>query len=102
MIVSLSPELDGQGSGDLLGALGLALDDAHDIAFLHDNKLFAVELDLGAGPFAEQHPVAGLDVERVDLAILAARAGPTATTSPSCGFSLAVSGMMIPPAVFSS
>ncbi|PAV68496.1 hypothetical protein WR25_24645 [Diploscapter pachys] len=27
---------------------------------------------------------------------------PAATTSPSCGFSLAVSGMMIPPAVFSS
>src|SRR4029453_17392356 len=27
---------------------------------------------------------------------------PTATTSPSCGFSLAVSGMMIPPEVFSS
>ena len=27
---------------------------------------------------------------------------PTATTSPSCGFSLAVSGMMIPPALFSS
>ena len=26
---------------------------------------------------------------------------PTATTSPSCGFSLAVSGMMMPPAVFS-
>src|ERR1700734_48930 len=28
--------------------------------------------------------------------------GPTATTSPSCGFSLAVSGMMMPPLVFSS
>ena len=28
--------------------------------------------------------------------------GPTATTSPSCGFSLAVSGMMMPPFVFSS
>src|SRR5262249_44452392 len=28
--------------------------------------------------------------------------GPTAMTSPSCGFSLAVSGMMIPPLVFSS
>src|SRR3546814_9656835 len=27
--------------------------------------------------------------------------GPTAITSPSCGFSLAVSGMMMPPAVFS-
>src|SRR5208337_1928314 len=28
--------------------------------------------------------------------------GPTAMTSPSCGFSLAVSGIMIPPFVFSS
>ena len=28
--------------------------------------------------------------------------GPTATISPSCGFSLAVSGMMMPPLVFSS
>ena len=28
--------------------------------------------------------------------------GPTAITSPCCGFSLAVSGMMMPPAVFSS
>ena len=28
--------------------------------------------------------------------------GPTAMTSPSCGFSLAVSGMMIPPLVFAS
>ena len=28
--------------------------------------------------------------------------GPTATTSPSLGFSLAVSGIIIPPAVFSS
>ena len=28
--------------------------------------------------------------------------GPTATTSPSCGFSFAVSGIIIPPAVFSS
>jgi len=28
--------------------------------------------------------------------------GPTATTSPSCGFSFAVSGIIIPPEVFSS
>jgi len=28
--------------------------------------------------------------------------GPAATTVPSCGFSFAVSGMMMPPAVFSS
>src|SRR6185437_12284198 len=65
----------GQGSGDLLGALGLALDDAHDVAFLHDDQLFAVELDLGAGPLAEQHPVARLDVERMEFAILTPRAG---------------------------
>src|SRR6202035_277176 len=74
MVLSLSPELDGQGSGDLLGALGLALDDAHDVAFLHDDQLLAVELDLGAGPLAEQHAVARLDVERVELAIVAAGA----------------------------
>ena len=40
--------------------------------FLHDDQVLAVELDLGAGPLAEQHPVAGLDVERLDLAVLAA------------------------------
>src|SRR5271170_3548970 len=49
-------------------------DDAHDVGFLHDDQLFTIELDLGARPFAEQHPVAGLDVERVDLAVLAPRA----------------------------
>ena len=54
---------------------GAALDDAEDVAFLHDDELLAVDLDLGARPFAEQHPVAGLDVERMDLAVLAARAG---------------------------
>ena len=79
-----------------------AVDDAHEVGLLHDHELLAIELDLGAGPFAEQHAVAGLDVERLDLAVLAAAPGPTATTSPSIGFSLAVSGMMIPPAVFSS
>src|SRR5581483_2171737 len=34
----------------------------------------AVQLDLGAGPLAEQHPVAGLHVERVDDAVLRAGA----------------------------
>ena len=51
------------------------LDDAHDVAFLHDDQLLAVDLDLGAGPLAEQHAVAGLDVERLKLAVLAAGAG---------------------------
>src|SRR3569832_876170 len=51
--------------------------DAQDVGFLHDQQVFAVDLDLGARPLAEQHLVAGLDVERRHLAVLAlgARAG---------------------------
>src|SRR6266436_5605157 len=61
-------------SGGLL--LGDALfDDAHDVALLHDQELFAVDLDLGARPFAEQHPVANLDVDGDELAGLVAAAG---------------------------
>ena len=48
---------------------------AQNVAFLHDDQVFALELDLGARPFAEQDPVARLDVERGDLAVLAAGAG---------------------------
>ena len=49
---------------------------AEDVALLHDQQLLAVDLDLGAGPFAEQHAVALLDVERHDLAGLVASARP--------------------------
>src|SRR5439155_5223190 len=65
-----TPASAGDGGSDLF-ALGGALDDAHEIRFLHDHQLLAVHLDLGAGPFAEQHAVAGLDAQRPDLAILA-------------------------------
>src|SRR5580698_8344880 len=41
---------------------------AHDVALLHDQEFLAVELDLGAGPFAEQHAVADLEVDRDQLA----------------------------------
>jgi hypothetical protein len=75
---------------------------AHDVALLHDQEILAVDLHLGAGPLAEQHPVADADVEGLELAVLVAGPGPTAITSPCWGFSLAVSGMMMPPAVFSS
>src|SRR5262249_41379381 len=51
-------------------------DHAHDVGFLHDQEVLAVELDLGAGPFAEQHPVAGLDVGLDDLAGLVVAARP--------------------------
>ena len=52
-----------------------ALDHAHDVGFLHDQKVLAVDLDLGAGPFAEQHPVARLEFERHELAAFVAGAG---------------------------
>src|SRR5271168_2363649 len=50
-------------------------DHAHDVGLFHDQKLIAVELDLGARPLAEQHAIAGLDVHRDELAILVAAAG---------------------------
>src|SRR6266576_5595345 len=39
-----------------LGAIRL-VKHSHDVALFHDEILDAVDLDLGAGPFAEQHPV---------------------------------------------
>src|SRR5271157_3680464 len=47
----------------------------HDVGFLHDHEFLAIEPDLGARPFPEQHAIAALDVERVQLAILVAYAG---------------------------
>src|ERR1700730_3649924 len=41
---------------------------AHDVALLHDQEFFAFELDLGAGPLAEQHAVADLEIDRDQLA----------------------------------
>src|SRR6266478_1174079 len=52
------------------------LDDPHDVGLFHDDQIFAVELHFGARPLAEQHPVAGLQIERMDLAILAAGTRP--------------------------
>src|SRR3546814_16072645 len=52
------------------------LDDSEDVAFLHDQQVFTVDLDLGARPLAEQDLVAGLDVERRHLAVLGLGASP--------------------------
>src|SRR5437762_11577323 len=46
------------------------LDDAEDVLLADDQVLLAVELDLGAGVLAEQHPVAGLHVEGQHLPVL--------------------------------
>jgi len=51
--------------GDLLGFRAHALEHAHDVAFLHDNQFFTVDLDLGARPLTEQYAVARLEVERL-------------------------------------
>src|SRR5690606_4442440 len=47
---------------------GASADHTHDVAFLHDQEILTIELDFGAAPLAEQDAVAGLDVQRNDLA----------------------------------
>src|ERR1700742_650055 len=62
-----------RGLSGLLLAGGL-VEHAHDVAFLHDQQLLAVDLDFSAGPLAEQDAVADLEVERGQLAALVAAA----------------------------
>src|SRR5215467_3647673 len=57
------------------GSVRASGDHAHDVGLLHDQEFLAVELDFGARPFAEQHPVAGLNVDRNELAAFVAAAG---------------------------
>src|SRR3954451_2046851 len=49
---------------------------AQNVALLHDDEVFTVDLHLGARPFAEQDLVAGLDVQWRHLAVVGASAGP--------------------------
>jgi hypothetical protein len=46
-----------------------------NVALFHDRQLFAVDLDLRARPFAEQHAVPFLHINRHQFAALVARAG---------------------------
>src|SRR5258705_1427803 len=43
-------------------------ENAHDVAFLHDQQFLTIELDLVARPLAEQHAVANLKIDRNELA----------------------------------
>src|SRR3977135_2890303 len=61
-------------SGGLADRGGGTFDDSHDVGLLHDQEIFAIELDFGAGPLAEQDAVALLDVERNERALLIAGA----------------------------
>jgi hypothetical protein len=60
--------------GFSLGGLA-AFDHAHDVAFFHDQEILTVDLDFGARPFAEQHGVADLEINRDELARLVAATG---------------------------
>src|SRR5664279_4303034 len=55
------------------GLLG-AFQDAEDFFLTHDQEVFAVNLDLGAGILAEQNAVARLHVERESFALVVALA----------------------------
>src|SRR5690625_1939232 len=48
---------------------------AENVALLHDEQLLAIQLDLGPGPFAEEDPVAGLDIQGDTLAGFVTRTG---------------------------
>src|SRR5882757_3586847 len=58
----------GTSGKGLKGLRGLLLgsglfENAHDVAFLHDEVFDTIDLDLGARPLAEQHPVTSLHIE---------------------------------------
>src|SRR5215471_322726 len=61
---------------------------SHQVAFLHDYVLDAIELDFGARPLAEQHSVADLDIDRDELAALIATAGADGNDLPFLRFFL--------------
>jgi hypothetical protein len=67
---------DKRGHDELRGLLlgHRLVEHAHDVGLLHDQEFLAVDLDLGAGPFAEQHAVADLQIDGNELAGLVAAA----------------------------
>ncbi len=52
------------------------MDDTHDVALLHDQKILTVDLDFGTGPLSEEHDVADFDVDLNELSALVAPAKP--------------------------
>src|SRR5258708_19505045 len=68
-------ETDWRLRGLLLGGRQIG-ENAHDVVFLHDQQFLTIDLDLGARPFAEQHAVANLEVDRDQLAGFVAATWP--------------------------
>src|SRR5207248_2318673 len=73
-LISLAAIVGSSWLGGFLLRGGL-IEHAHDVGFLHDHQVFAIELDLGARPLSEQHAVAFFDVEWMQLAVFVANAG---------------------------
>ena len=93
----------GLGFGLLRAGPRLVVDDGEDLALVEDEVLLAVVLDVGAGVGTEEDAVAHLHAQgHASRRRRSTRPSPVATTRPSVGFSLAVSGSTIPPAVLSS
>src|SRR5258708_36333303 len=74
-----------ESSGGLFLGLGF-LKDPHDVAFLHDEVLDAIDLDLGARPLAEQDAVADLHIQRNQFARLVAATRAYGDDFPLGGF----------------
>src|SRR5690606_3331684 len=73
--VQFGSEMRDRRSGGLVGGRYGLLDDAQDVALLHDQEIFTIYLHLCTGPFAEQDRIAGLDIEGDQLATFVAGAG---------------------------
>ena len=89
-------------SGRLLGRGDRAFKHAHDVGFLHDQKILAVDLNFRARPFPEQYALASLEFERDELAAFIAGAWPDGDDFALLRLFLDGAGMMIPPFDFSS
>ena len=80
-----------------LGVAGCLVDDGEHFVFAHDEVFLTIELDLLAGILAEQDRSPALTSSGMRLPSSLVLPLPAAMTLPCCGFSLAESGMMIPP-----
>ena len=71
---AMAARREGQLTPGLRGLLlrNRLVDDAHDVGLLHDQEFLAVNLDLCARPFAEQHAITFFDIDRNKLAGLIA------------------------------
>ena len=78
---------------------GRLTDDSEDVVLADDEQVLAVEFDFGAAVFGNQDVVAVLDGEAMSLPSSSLPPVPSSITSASCGFSLAVSGRTMPPAL---